>query len=254
MGMEKPVNFRDLGGIETTDGLRVKPLRLLRSGELCGLSDEEKDILVNDYRLAHVIDMRNKVETDRAPDDTIEDVEFTHIDILYQHFKSAPSKSKLSRIDSLDNLHEFMFSIYTSLIQDADALEGYRRFLNILLDDSDGAVLFHCFAGKDRTGVAAAIVLTILGVDKRDIMADYLMTNQMRRAANEAILADARAEGQSEGQLQALQAAMSVDERYLERVFSIAEDECGTMIGYINKHMGMTDKKAGWLKEIYLSD
>ena len=67
------------------------------------------------------------------------------------------------------------------------------ELLQLLLNTEEGSTLLHCFAGKDRTGISAAVILTILGASKDDIAADYLKTNQLRKKENEELLGQLRA-------------------------------------------------------------
>ena len=181
----------------------------------------------------------------------MEGVESTGLDVRYRHFEAPPSEANLSGIESAEKANAFMSNIYRSLIQDPDALAGYSEFMKILLAQQEGAVLFHCFAGKDRTGVGAALVLTALGAEKEAVMEDFLVSNILRREANKAMLAHAREKGSSEAELEALHAAMTVDQSYLEIVYSIAEQESGSLLKYMKQRLKLTDKHIDRLREMY---
>lgn len=252
--MDKPVNFRDLGGLATSDGCTIQPYRLLRCGEVCGLSAQERDELTDTYMLAHIVDFRGESERGESPDDRIDGVEYTSIDIMQSMRKNAPSMSNFLKIENMEEVHGFMEKVYIAMIQDESSLEGYRLFLDILLRSEQRAVLFHCAAGKDRTGVGAAIVLSLLGVCKETVIKDYILTNELRAAANTTLLEKMAADGKSDAEIETMGTMMRVDQRYIETVYHIAEYECGSMTGYLQRHMGVTDKEIKRLKQLYLTD
>lgn len=76
------VNFRDLGGYSTGDGRVLQPKRLLRSGEVVGLSNQDANILTTNFKLEHIIDLRSAEEISEKPDDSLENVAYTNIDIM----------------------------------------------------------------------------------------------------------------------------------------------------------------------------
>ena len=80
-------------------------------------------------------------------------------------------------IDLGERGKEWLAGLYIPLVSDEFCLIGYRRFLEILKDNKNGAVLYHCSAGKDRVGVGTMLFLSILGVSKEDLFRDYLFSN-----------------------------------------------------------------------------
>lgn len=113
--------------------------------------------------------------------------------------------------------------------------------------------MFHCFAGKDRTGIAAAIVLHILGVSKEDIIKDYLQTNQQRQEANQAIIAGLVKKGLSAEGEKAILIALSVSEDYLLNAFSVAKDSYGSFDNYIKEAIKINYDEQEQLRQIYLN-
>lgn len=250
--LQKPVNFRDLGGIKTADGKSIKHKRLLRSGELVGLGERDCKLLTQNYQLEVIVDFRTAAEAKSTPDDKIENVRYVNIDIFEGHDEKASAMAKFEKIKTEQTALDFMYSVYETMMIDPVAQQQFGVFLRMTRDNQKGALLFHCFAGKDRTGLAAAMVLTLLGVPKEEIFADYMRTNELRQAWNAAMLAEAVAEGYSEQEMRALHAAFYAQPGYLQHSFAQAEKEYGSFESFLRQAIGITDADIAQLKHGYL--
>ncbi|MDR0902104.1 MAG: tyrosine-protein phosphatase [Opitutaceae bacterium] len=172
--LEGGVNFRDLGGLPAANGRRVRPGLLFRSGALARLTPADRERLAA-ARLAHVIDFRDAAEAAKEPDALWDGAR-------YENIPANPVERGVSAtIDRLSpellaqmDPHKFMRDLYRELPLENRA---YRRLV-ACVRETDAAVVFHCAVGKDRTGVAAAIVLLALGAGRAAITADYLRTEQ----------------------------------------------------------------------------
>lgn len=255
MQTPKLANFRDLGGIAAAGGRTVLPGRLLRSGEVVALAQGDEGILVNEYHLRNIVDLRSEAERAKTPDDTLPGVAYYPIDVLKNAASQAPDrKHLLTMMDSPEAVDRFMKQVYVLLITEESARAGYRQLLDILLRQKEGATLWHCFAGKDRAGLAAAIVLTILGASREDVMADYLRTNTLRAAINQALLAQAKEKGSLSGaQLAAIRIALDVQAEYLETSYRTAEERYGSFEGYLTEGLGVDAAMQSELRGLYLS-
>lgn len=168
--MEGGYNFRDLGGIPTKDGQRVKWGLLFRADDMSDLSDSDLAYLET-IPLTSVIDFRAIAETRRTPDRLPAGVRFTYpISISRMNLTTEGVQSKLEE----SNMDMYMKSMYRQLVSDTVCVKAYRTFFKILQHRLSAPVVFHCSAGKDRTGMAAALILYALGVDEKIIMEDYL--------------------------------------------------------------------------------
>lgn len=251
--MNSLINFRDMGGRRSSDGRTVGFGRLYRSGELTGIPDSEKSGLT-DYCIKHIIDLRSEYEARTAPDIELEGAEYHNI-LLHrsQDRPSVPPEEKEFRKLKEENLViEYMTNVYKNLITSPFALSGFSQLLEILSENSSGAVLFHCFAGKDRTGVAAAIIYSLLGVGNADILEEYLLTNDLRKEKNNEILEKERLSGKSEKHLAALKVSYEVRPVYLNTVFDIAEKENGSLFEYLKDKMAVSDSNIRELRNNYL--
>lgn len=235
--MKSLVNFRDIGNIATQDGKRVKPNLFLRSGEVVNVHQSAVDLLLNEYKLETIIDLRREKETTERPDDTLTGVDYVNIDILKDVKGQGASFEDLLKGAGTADIG--MLELYEELVLTDGARRGYRQFLELILNKPKSPILFHCFAGKDRTGMAAAIILKSLNVSDKLIFDDYLKTNEMRKEANQLIVNDLRSKGLTEEQLNEVLVMMNVDKRYLEHSFKIIDKEFGGFEQYITEGLRM---------------
>lgn len=247
------VNFRDLGGKVGYNGKTVKYERLLRSGQVVGLSKQEKSFLLDNYNLKNIVDFRDDREVTTTPDDDVANTKYFHIDIMKDTKVKAINMQNIKEHRSPVEMRKFMLDVYSSIMTNEISQKGYHDFVQILLKEQAGSTLFHCFAGKDRTGIAAAIVLHILGVSKEDIIKDYLQTNQQRQEANQAIIAGLVKKGLSAEGEKAILIALSVSEDYLLNAFSVAKDSYGSFDNYIKEAIKINDDEQEQLRQIYLN-
>ena len=244
------INFRDLGGIKTSCGRKVRKNRLLRAAELVNLSDEEVAML-KDHDLTHIVDFRTSYETENYPDDCLCGGSYTHIDIMADVPGSADPNMWTKMLDSANVVHD-MTCTYRGFITAESSRKGYGKFIKACIDTKEGAVLFHCAAGKDRTGVGAALVLKLLGVADEDIYADYLKSNEGRKAANKKLIEESRANGLTEDQLSALRTLSNVYNEFLDAAFDAIYAEYGCFDSYVEHGLGITSEEIKHLADLYL--
>ncbi|NWK77107.1 tyrosine-protein phosphatase [Aquitalea sp. LB_tupeE] len=247
-------NFRDLGGIQTINGQHLLPRRLLRSAELSQLAAEEARQLLQDYRLNKVVDFRSEEEVLQRPDLHIDGICYVHIDLQpeVRHMAHA-SISTLSRLESISQTHDYMLALYQQLAVSPTSQAGYQQFfLELLNNPAHESVLFHCAAGKDRTGIATMLILEALEVARPRIYQDYLQTNRLRQAENTRLLAQAAAAGADQAQQAAFAIALQVDSRYLDRFYRTVEEHYGSMDDYLQSAIGLDTHSKRQLRQQYL--
>ena len=229
----KLTNFRDIGGITTQLG-KIKEKRLLRSGELFELSESDAKSLKEDYSLRLVLDLRSPNEFLQRPDTQIEGVRHLTLDIMEDLSEGNTGfDSLLSQLD-LTIVDKQMKQVYRDIITNETASRHYKRFLEEIANLSDGAVLFHCYAGKDRTGLGAVLLLDTLKASKEDIIADYLLTNKQRAKANETICKETtKLYNLSSAQAEALIQFLLVKEDYIHETYRTIDETFGSVENYI---------------------
>lgn len=248
----RPVNFRDLGGLTGLEGRSIVPCRLLRSGELVRLSKADKDILTKKYQLRTIVDLRGERELRESPDDEITGTVYHNLDVIKAIHDAGADMGSFETIPDISTVDFHMRSLYEQMIQNAEAVNKYRKLIDLLLLQKEGALLFHCFAGKDRTGLAAAIILTILGVTKEDIFLDYLKTNEQRKEENTILLEELKEKGYSAEKCKIAETALTVKAEYLEAVYLATEKQYGSFSGFISKALKVTKEEEQELINMYL--
>lgn len=172
-------NTRDLGALMTKDGRHILPRKLLRSGSLYHVSLADQDMLLEDYKLSTVIDFRTEAEREQKPDTIMKGVEYYPIPVLDEETsgitQAGTLMDMLTKFDQVPD--EFMCKQYENLVRDEICIKQYANFLDVVLHQKKGTVLWHCSAGKDRAGIGTALLLYALGVPRKTIKEDFLKTN-----------------------------------------------------------------------------
>lgn len=249
--MEAVTNFRDIGGKSGAGGKKVKERQFLRSGDLHELTEQDRAVLLNEYSLQTIVDFRSAAEKKDRPDIDLPGVTYVPIDVLADIPEQNGSlESMLTANTPPDTL---MKQVYKNLVLTKSAQLGYRQFLELLLNESEVPVVFHCFAGKDRTGFAAALVLKLLGVSEEDIYKDYLRTNEMRKEANKEMLRQLQALYHlSDDQAARIAPMLDVKKEYLQSVFTAINEQYGDFETYVTDVLRFSPEKIQQLQELYL--
>lgn len=248
------VNFRDLGDYKTSSGQRIISKKLLRSGELVELSKNDIQLLIDTYHLTQIVDFRSEKETKKSPDDKIEHATYTNIDLFKGDEKDAPALEQIEKKKTKFSADERMFYVYKHLITSPNAHRGFHKFIQILLDNKTGSTIWHCFAGKDRTGLASALVLYLLGASKETIYEDYLLTNKARKAKNEEIIASLKANGGTDKKINDTLIMLNVKREYLDYAVKIIIDEYHNLDHYIHDVLKISQADKAQLQTQYLHE
>lgn len=204
-------NFRDLGGYPTANGGRTKWRLVFRSDALHRLTHEDV-AAVQELGVRTVFDLRRQEECDREPGP----LPAVHLEL--------PSQNPLDVADlrSRRDGERWLLEDYLHML--ASGATVFGRLFGFLADADDGVAVFHCAGGKDRTGMAAALLLAALGVDRQVVLDDYELTNRYRGVDHvpqvvdlfaDAGIARAAAEGMLSAPRWAMEEALlALDERY----------------------------------------
>ena len=169
-------NARDLGGYETEDGYFIKEDVLFRSGNL----HEADPAQIKGKGITKIIDLRTKLEALRKPDVDVENAELVSISML-----TIPNPFVLEGDDwktllqaiTTGIMETWDANLYRQYIQDPNAIKATKQFFAEVLDNKGAPLLWHCTAGKDRTGVEAMLLMAALGCDYDTILQDFMLTN-----------------------------------------------------------------------------
>ena len=248
-------NTRDLGGLRTTDERHILPHRLLRSDDLYHLARADQKMLAEEDRLRKVVDFRSSVEVARRPDTMIAGVEYYHIPLLDEEMAGVSPMSSMEQAmkSFTGDTAERMETFYEAMMGDQYTVRQLARFVDLLLQPVDGAILWHCSAGKDRAGIATALVLTILGVPRRTIREDFVRSNTFLEPELQYLnrLLESHP-GYVRGGAEALPGAFRVEESYLNKVFYSIDSQYGSMQNFLRKGLYLSPKAIDRLREKYL--
>ncbi len=171
-------NYRDLGGIKTLDGREIKPHMLIRGTALFAPGPFSVSILKEKYNLKTLIDLRTNKERQEKPDVEIEGVSVFHMPLIDESTVGISHEKKVRSMKTLVMMPP-MADLYVQMVTQS-SLENLVKILKFILTlpEENFSVAFHCTAGKDRTGVVAALLLSFLGVERDTVIHDYLLTNK----------------------------------------------------------------------------
>ncbi|WP_430536493.1 tyrosine-protein phosphatase [Listeria rocourtiae] len=250
--LDGAVNVRDLGGYKTADGKTIKQHKLIRAAELATLSESDIKKLTSTYSLAEIIDFRTNSEVKAKPDPTIKNVSYTHDSIMKDNGASTSTQDMITSLAKMENPEQFLIDANKSFVTDQQSIDGYKLFFQKLLDNKDGSVLWHCTAGKDRTGFGTALVLAALGVDQKTIMTDYLLSNKYREAENQKMLDALAKQTDNPKVLAGMKAVLDVRASYLNAAFDEINAKYGSMDAFLKQGLGLTNQDIKTLKKTYL--
>ncbi|MGW4751078.1 tyrosine-protein phosphatase [Streptomyces chartreusis] len=245
-------NFRDVGGLPTVDGRRVRHGVLFRSGHLAHATTEDTDFL-GALKLHTIFDFRNAADQKlEGPDVALPGVRNVNLPL------SDPADGaefwKMVRDGDLDQLRGIlsdgkganrMIVSYRSIIKERTG--EHSQVLHSLAEDSVPA-LMHCAAGKDRAGLSIAVTLLALGVEREAIVADYLESNakhrryKVRRSSSDA-------SAYSPEVMELLSPLFDARAEYLTAAFETIEDTWGGVDTYLEQGLRLSPESRDRLRE-----
>lgn len=235
-------NFRDCGGFPTADGRAMRKGRLYRSAQHHEASDSDLVTLAT-LGITDIVDLRRPNEREkypsrRWPDFKARVVEHAGVDgmELPPHLAAFADAGQ-----SGEAAKAAMLEIYRGFAVDPMITDLYRDYFRTLAD-AKGAVLVHCAAGKDRTGLIVALTQYLAGVKREDILAHYLETNRSDYVTP-ATIAGMRAYSAQEGRPfcdDAIMAVLTVTPEYLDAALAEIESRHGSVDAYLSNAIGVT--------------
>lgn len=259
-------NARELGGYPAGNRY-IKSGVLIRSGSLSDASPEAIQILREKYKLRHIVDFRMKSRTASAPDPEITGAVNTSLPVMEtEDFLSSLDDTGIAEKFfagslSMETVYKIAFQkgllgpeMYIGFLLGERGKMAYREFFRILAehDPEKGAVLWHCDDGKDRAGIAAMLLLSVLGADRTVIIDDYLLTNEGNAKKIEAAKQKYVDKGMSESELKAIIfVSGGVFAEYMDNAIDTLTRKYGSVTGYIREELGLSDPDILLLREKY---
>lgn len=260
--LDRVPNIRQLGGIRTADGRRVRQDLLFRSSTLSNATSKDLNFLHEMLHIRYVIDLRTQEEVDREPDKHIIGSEYVHMPIFdaSNDMWSALLKTegdslwdKLLNFSRTRQAHEMMKRVYMGLADDEYCQLQYAAILNILVQAPEGAVLWHCAQGKDRTGMVAALLLFALGCDRETVVHEFDRSNEDYTDTLALVLHKLHKKGSTtQADEDVITATVAVKTSYFEDALDHIDELYGSMDQYLRDVLVLTDKDREILREKFL--
>jgi protein-tyrosine phosphatase len=232
------INFRDVGGYATGDGRRVDWGRLFRSGHLSKLTGDDKRYFGSlDIRTVCDFRTHEELENENAalPNHPAVEILAVPPGVRDRYFFHRLFASTTDPEAVVAAMHEVM----RSLIRDAAA--HYARLFEILLAHRGGNILLNCSAGKERTGVGAALVLTALGVPRETIRYDFMLSKAYFPALSELdrVIEKYEVKATGEAASRLVMPLLETRASYIESAFAIIDEEFGSGEAYLQQACGV---------------
>ncbi|WP_410889022.1 tyrosine-protein phosphatase [Pediococcus pentosaceus] len=246
------VNFRELGGYQTKFNQTIKWQKLLRSGELSHLTPRTQALLA-DYGLKYDIDLRSPAEaswsSDKIPAQTI--YRFYPVYPIQDNEKSDLPQNKHLKYQAYE---QSLYDPYlTMAFSEHSRIAFHQMFVDLLANTNEKeSLLFHCAAGKDRTGMAGMLILSALQVPYQTIREDYLLTNLVYSNQDPDELRRQITGKHVDKLIQKMNSVFSVTDSSLDHTHDLILDRFGSFDHYFKEALEFSDQDLADLRQIYL--
>lgn len=257
--LKKLNNTRDLGGLPAEGGKKIRKGCLIRSGKIYKLPKSAVRQL-EEMGVDTVVDMRTEKERQEYPSSTINGATYYHLPLMCTATRGITHEKSMARTmmeeskrlkNEFDDAPAYMMKMYDILLFAPEAQENLKKFFGLLLAE-EKCILWHCSAGKDRTGVAAMLLEWVLGVEESVIVDDYVASNRFQRRLRLP---------QRIGLIIApvprrfklfLYAQMKAKPEYVKGAMQSIKDKYGSVEAYFTDALGITEEQIRQLKDKYL--
>ena len=261
------VNARDLGGYVMQDGRKVRDGLLLRSAHLAEATDTDLQYL-SQLPTAAVIDMRKEDEKKGKVDRTVPGAKYVPLQIdatgnagagMTEKEKKKFTGHKKFEVKKIivaaafnKKAKEVAREMYPILLFRPESQEQFAAFFRHVLAAEKGAVLYHCSQGKDRTGIASALLLAALGADRDTIVSDFDATNKVYESDVKKFTVLVRLLGGKDEEVGVVKAFLGCNTDNFIRALDRIDREYGSLDAYLHGPMGLTDEDIRTLRARYL--
>jgi protein-tyrosine phosphatase len=234
--LEGGSNFRDFGGYRTVDGATVRRGLVFRSAHLGGLTDTDRSAL-GKLGVRTIVDLRGVNEAAETP----HLISGLACKVVGAHIEPQLGEQLRSGVENGTLTPFVVMELLTDHYRDYPrrCAPGFRTLFTTLSDGTHRPLVFHCTAGKDRTGFASALLLSLLGVPWDDVMEDYLRTNELWTG---------HVGRYPELDLDTRAAIVEARRPYLEAAFAAVRDDYGSAEAFAEKALGIDAKARDRLK------
>ncbi|MDD6468013.1 MAG: tyrosine-protein phosphatase [Erysipelotrichaceae bacterium] len=243
MAIQHIRNFRDVKGYRNDYGEWIKPQMIFRGASLDAVDDKEL-VEMSQLGIKYILDFRDEQEALLAPDRYINQMEYIRIKAMSGGFDFGELLKKGFTMESLTMMNQYLKMGYETMPFDNPA---YHRLFELLLKN-DGKVYFHCSAGKDRTGIAAFLIMIALGCSKEDAINEYLLSNQYLKQKDQELASILQIPKEIEALCEPL---LYVQKESILCSIHAIQKKYETFDDFLFVEYGLDQKKRKRLREIY---
>jgi len=264
--LEGTFNFRDLGGYLSQDGLKVKRNLIYRSDALTKLTKDDV-MLIHDLAIKTIVDLRQPHEIDSNPNVVLEGIATVNLSpvAVLAELSTGSANSSKQKVKALieaekDEMKwaeifqngEAMGTQMEQMAFDPYSLSIFKQIFDKMMDLNQVPLVFHCKGGKDRTGLMSALFLMALGVSKKQIIEDYMLTKEYMRDRNIRRIKEYESMISNRRVLDFLASIMDTKESYIHRVFDAIESKYNSYEDYLKNEVGLSQNEIAQLQTLYL--
>ncbi len=250
--LEGAINFRDIGGYATTNGKKVVPNKIYRSAAIEHLTDNDMKELEK-RKIYTVIDFRGTEEAAKAPDRLLPNADYTLCPAGSENVSNGNFKDIIEKLK--DEKGSFLDDFYGEASVQYAGDRFRKMFYKLLSLEDDQALLYHCTGGRDRTGMATALILYILDVPMETIERDYVASNvflKEKRAAlpdsKEMYASMVKATGLS---LEQIEKKFELRPEWIRSFFAAINSKYGSVENFLKDEMNITSSDITKLRAKY---
>ena len=251
---EQAHNFRDLGGYLSGDGRYTRWGKIYRTDKLSSLSEQDQRYLQR-LGVKRIVDFRSDEERNTAPHPLHPESRIL-IDPLPINVEAAQIERVTARLQeqnvSAEDMVEFLMSANRAMV--THFTDTYRNWIHSLLSDDHYPQLFHCTAGKDRTGLAAALLLRALGVSEETVMEDYLATNHYTAARIDEIIRQIQEMDVFKVEEPVIRTLFHVQPQYINAAFEVIAERYGDIEAYLQDGLALDRFQREQLRDMLLEE
>lgn len=247
-------NFRDHGGYAAADGRQVLWGKLFRSGHLAKMTSADKQRFAA-LQIDRLIDFRSRIEKERDPNNLPDNhgIRIVNLPMLddanSELITGVPERVRNNDFEDFNPV-ALMRETYRQV--PVNFIDEYRQFVHAVMDAEGKPVLWHCTAGKDRTGFASAVMLRLLGVDVETAIQDYLLSAEHVNRHRWSLLLLRFMRGKTAVEM--VKPLMKVHEEWIRASFQTIDDRWGGFVEYRQQALGLSDDNVQQLRDWYLTD
>ncbi len=257
-------NTRDLGQLSDITQYKIKKNVLFRSSRLDKMSEKRRNKFLNDYNIKTVIDLRTDVEINEGKKIVFPpSITYIRIPILTKRFFGITHEKKMSKVLKKESVRyidkvkkdEYLVEMYKSIVFDEESQKYFREFFDCLIEHKEGAILYHCTSGKDRTGIVTMFILFVLGINEQTIIEDYAASTYFNRSYIRTRIFLLKAAIILDVKFRRLLASMLYSKKeYLQKTIAAINDRYGSINNYLVMVLGLTEEKQAIIRKKLLEE